>query len=125
MELLQGWSSWNPLGGDIDEVTIRKQADAMVSSGMKGAGFSYINIDDMWAEKERAPDGSLVPDKRKFPSGMANLSNYIHKHGLKFGLYSDVGTKTCGGQPGSYLHECQDAKQFGSWQVGTAAAEQG
>jgi alpha-galactosidase len=89
----------------------------MVSSGMAGAGYTYINIDDEWAELERSADGSLVADTRKFPSGMKNLSDYIHGKGLKFGLYTDVGVKTCGGQPGSYGHECQDAQQFAAWGV--------
>eukprot|EP00040_Diaphanoeca_grandis_P007402 m.40802 g.40802 ORF g.40802 m.40802 type:complete len:446 (-) comp18619_c0_seq1:54-1391(-) len=112
-----GWSSWNGMHADIDEVKIRAQVDAMVSTGMRDAGYVYINIDDMWAENYRAANGSLVPDKKKFPSGMFALSEYIHSHGLKFGLYTDVGTNTCGGQPGSFGYECVDANQFAAWGV--------
>ena len=63
------------------------------------------------------PAGDLVPNTRKFPSGMKALADYVHQRGLKLGLYTDVGTKTCGGQPGSYQHECQDAKLFAEWGV--------
>jgi|EP01046_Picozoa_sp_COSAG06_P053969 alpha-galactosidase len=93
------------------------QADAMVSSGMRDAGYVYINIDDLWAAKHRSANGSLVPDPAKFPSGFHALSAYIHGKGLKFGLYSDVGATTCGGQPGSFEHECADAQQFADWGV--------
>lgn len=110
-----GWSSWNSLGGNYNETTIMAQADAMVSSGMRDAGYVYINIDDLWASKQRSVNGSLVPDQAKFPSGFHALSAYIHSKSLKFGLYSDVGTTTCGGQPGSFEHECADAKQFQDW----------
>jgi alpha-galactosidase len=77
----------------------------------------YINVDDLWAAKERAPNGSLVPDPEKFPSGLHALSTYIHSLGLRFGLYTDVGLRTCGGQPGSFGHECLDAQQFADWGV--------
>ena len=76
------------MGGNIDEAKIRAAADGMVASGMRDAGYVYINIDDEWAEKERAPNGSLVPDRRKFPSGLRALSDYIHSRGLKFGAPS-------------------------------------
>ena len=106
-----GWSSWNPYHAGqmgLDEKGIRAQADAMVSSGMAAVGYSYINIDDLWANRSRGADGAILPS-HAFPSGMKALATYVHSKGLKFGLYSDVGTKTCGGQPGSFGHECADA----------------
>ena len=129
---------------------------------MRDAGFTYINVDDLWAEPDRDAAGNLVANQKKFPSGMKALAgkgiepgrahkepyrnpksrtrlpnlpfpdqrlpsstprpprvhtDYVHQRGLKFGLYSDVGTKTCGGQPGSFGHECQDAKLFAEWGV--------
>ena len=112
-----GWSSWNSLRGGINEALIRAQADAMVASGMRDAGYTYVNIDDLWAAKDRAANGSLVPDPAKFPSGMAALADYVHSKKLKLGLYTDVGSTTCGGQPGSYGFECQDAATFAAWGV--------
>ena len=78
-----GWSSWNAMGQDINEQRIKSAADAMVSSGMLAAGYTYINIDDMWAELSRDASGSLVASSHKFPSGMKHLADYIHTKGLK------------------------------------------
>lgn len=114
-----GWSSWNPYHAGVmglDETTIRAQADAMVSSGMAAAGYSYINIDDFWANHSRAANGSMIPS-HSFPSGMKNLADYVHSKGLRFGLYTDVGTTTCGGQPGAWGHECADAQTFADWGI--------
>lgn len=80
-----GWSTWNAYGPAITEQVIKDTADAMVSSGMKEAGYQYINIDDMWAEMERNENGTLVANKQKFPSGMKALGDYIHSKGLKVG----------------------------------------
>lgn len=80
-----GWSTWNAYGPAITEQAIKDTADAMVSSGMKEAGYQYINIDDMWAEMERNENGTLVANKQKFPSGMKALGDYIHSKGLKVG----------------------------------------
>ena len=77
---------------------------------MRDAGYTYINIDDFWSGGRDA-NGTLVATSA-FPSGMASLAAYVHSKGLKFGLYTDVGTKTCGGSPGSYGHECHDAMTF-------------
>ena len=114
-----GWSSWNPYHAGqmgLDEKGIRAQADAMVSSGMAAVGYAYINVDDLWANRSRGADGAILPS-HAFPSGMKALATYVHSKGLKFGLYSDVGTKTCGGQPGSFGHECADAATFADWGV--------
>eukprot|EP01046_Picozoa_sp_COSAG06_P019059 COSAG06_NODE_1346_length_9780_cov_44.066729_3_plen_203_part_00 len=111
-----GWSSWNPYHAGViglDEKTIRAQADAMAQH-LSAFGYSYINIDDFWAEHSRAANGSMVPSK-SFPSGMKNLADHVHSKGLLFGLYTDVGTATCGGQPGAWGHECADAQMFAEW----------
>ncbi|MGB0918417.1 MAG: glycoside hydrolase family 27 protein [Flavobacteriales bacterium] len=90
-----GWSSWNHFRIDIDEKIIRQQADAMVSSGMKDAGYSFINIDDGYFGG-RDENGNLLPHPTKFPSGMKSLADYMHSKGLKAGIYSDAGENTCG-----------------------------
>ncbi|HEU4520747.1 MAG TPA: glycoside hydrolase family 27 protein [Thermoanaerobaculia bacterium] len=111
-----GWNSWNHFGCNVDEALIRETADAMVASGMKDAGYQYINIDDCW-HGERDALGFIQPDAKRFPSGMKALGDYIHSKGLKFGIYSDAGWKTCGGRPGSRGFEQQDAKTYASWGV--------
>lgn len=111
-----GWNSWNKYGCNIDEALVRRQADAMVASGMKDAGYRYIVIDDCW-QKGRDADGNIVADPERFPSGIKALADYVHSKGLKFGLYSDAGALTCGGRPGSAGHEFQDARQYARWGV--------
>jgi alpha-galactosidase len=111
-----GWNSWNKFGCNISEDIVRQVADAMVSSGMKDAGFQYVIIDDCW-QTSRDKDGNIVLDSTKFPSGMKVLGDYVHSKGLKFGIYSDAGTKTCGGRPGSRGYEFQDARQYAAWGV--------
>ncbi len=110
-----GWNSWNRFGCDVSEQLIKDAADALVTSGMKDAGYQYIVIDDCW-QSARAADGTIVVDPR-FPSGIKALADYVHSKGLKFGLYSDAGTKTCQGRPGSLGHEAQDARTYASWGV--------
>jgi len=109
-----GWNSWNNFGCNVDEKLIRETADAIVASGMKAAGYEYVVIDDCW-QGERDSLGFIRPDPKRFPSGMKALGDYIHSKGLKFGIYSDVGAKTCGGRPGSRGYEYQDAKTYASW----------
>jgi len=111
-----GWNSWNKFACDITEDTVRKTADAMVSSGMRDAGYEYVVIDDCWHGKRDA-DGFIQADPQKFPSGIKALSDYIHARGLKFGIYSDAGRMTCGKRPGSQGHEYQDAIQYARWGV--------
>lgn len=111
-----GWNSWNTYACNINEATVRAQADAMVSSGLKAAGYRYIVIDDCW-HGARDAAGNIQPDVKRFPSGIAALAAYIHAKGLKFGIYSDAGEKTCGGRPGSWGHEYQDAQQYAAWGV--------
>jgi alpha-galactosidase len=111
-----GWNSWNKFGCDVDETLIRRMADAMVASGMKDAGYDYVVIDDCW-HGERDARGDIQPDPKRFPSGMKALGDYIHSRGLKFGIYSDAGLKTCAGRPGSRGYEFQDARQYAAWGV--------
>ena len=111
-----GWSSWNKFQGNINEDIIKGIADAMVSSGLRDAGYTYINIDDCW-HGQRDADGIIQPDPKHFPSGMKALADYVHARGLKLGIYSDAGTETCAGRPGSLGHEYQDALQYARWEV--------
>jgi alpha-galactosidase len=112
-----GWNSWNVFGKDINEQVLRETADAMVSSGLRDAGFTYLVIDDLWEGDRDSTTGQLQENKKKFPSGIKALADYVHSKGLKFGIYSDAGTKTCGGMPGSYGFEEKDAKLFADWGV--------
>ncbi len=114
-----GWSSWNHYGcSGLNENVIEQQASAMASSGMKAAGYTYINLDDCWMASSRDASGNLVPDPTNFPSGMPALVSYVHNLGLKIGLYEDVGAQTCDdGRPGSYGHYQQDANTFAAWGI--------
>ena len=112
-----GWNSWNTFGDRIDEQMIMEMADAMVSTGLKEAGYEYLVIDDCWSEKKRDRNGRLVADHVKFPHGMKYVADYVHGKGLKFGMYSCAGNLTCAGYPGSYEHEFTDAETFASWDV--------
>ncbi|MGC1489845.1 MAG: glycoside hydrolase family 27 protein [Candidatus Acidiferrum sp.] len=107
-----GWNSWNHFAGKIDDSTVRAQADAMVSSGMRDAGYIYINIDDTW-QGERDAQGVIHANSR-FPD-MKALADYVHSKGLKLGIYSSPGPKTCADFAGSYGHEEQDAQTYASW----------
>jgi len=111
-----GWNSWNKFGCNVSEQLIRETADALVSSGMKDAGYQYVNIDDCW-HGERDARGFIQVNAQRFPSGMKALADYVHARGLKLGLYSDAGWKTCGGRPGSRGHEYQDALTYAQWGV--------
>ncbi len=107
-----GWSSWNHFADRVDDRVIRETADAMVASGLAAAGYQYINIDDAWAAGRNAA-GEIVPNG-KFPD-MKALADYVHARGLKIGIYSSPGPRTCGGYEGSYGHEEQDARTFAAW----------
>ena len=107
-----GWNSWNTFGENISEALIRETADAMVETGLRDAGYEYLVIDDCWSLRERDENGSLVADPKKFPNGMKAVADYVHSKGLKFGMYSCCGVKTCAGYPGSWGHEFDDAKYF-------------
>jgi alpha-galactosidase len=109
-----GWNSWNKFQGRVSDTVVREIADAMVSSGMRDAGYVYLNIDDTW-EGVRDAQGVLQPN-HKFPD-MKALADYVHSKGLKLGIYSSPGPATCAGYPGSYGHEEQDAKTWASWGI--------
>jgi alpha-galactosidase len=111
-----GWNSWNHFACDVSEDMIREMADAMVKTGMKDAGYEYINIDDCWHGK-RDSLGFIHPDPVRFPNGMKALADYVHSKGLKLGIYSDAGWQTCGGHPGSRGFEYQDAQQYAKWGI--------
>jgi len=111
-----GWNSWNKFACNVSEELIHETADAMVSSGMKDAGYEYVVIDDCW-QVSRDSLGFIVADPKKFPSGIKALANYIHSKGLKFGIYSCAGAQTCGGRPASRGHEYQDAISYAKWGV--------
>jgi alpha-galactosidase len=113
-----GWNSWNTFGHNINEAVVRETADALVSSGLKDCGYEYIVIDDCWSVKDgRDGNGDLMADPLKFPHGIKALADYVHELGFKIGIYSDAAGKTCGGYPGSYLFEEQDAKLWASWGI--------
>ncbi|MBL7187986.1 MAG: NPCBM/NEW2 domain-containing protein [Phycisphaerae bacterium] len=112
-----GWNSWNAFEADIDEQKIRQIADAMVDSGMRDAGYTYLVLDDGWMAANRDGEGNLVADPNKFPSGMKAIGDYIHSKGLKFGIYEDRGHSTCQQLPGSFKHEQADMSIFASWGV--------
>jgi alpha-galactosidase len=112
-----GWASWNHFFCDYDEKTIREQAAALVSTGMRDAGYRYVLIQECIA-RERDAQGNLIADSVRFPNGMPALTAYIHSLGLKAGIYTDVGLHTCFAKPryqGSYGHEQQDADTFAAW----------
>lgn len=111
-----GWNSWNKFACNIDETIIRGVADAMVETGMRDAGYIYLNLDDCW-HGQRDSLGFIQADPVKFPSGIKALADYVHARGLKLGIYSDAGRKTCGGRPGSFGHEYQDALQYARWGI--------
>ena len=109
-----GWNSWNHFAGRVDDATVRAAADALVSTGMKDAGYIYVNIDDTW-EGQRDAQGRIQTNK-KFPD-MKALADYVHSKGLKLGIYSSPGPKTCAGYEGSYGHEQQDAQSYADWGI--------
>src|ERR1700691_3779108 len=109
-----GWNSWNFFAGRVTDKDIRAAADELVATGMKDAGYVYINIDDTWGG-ERDADGVLHTNA-KFPD-MKALADYVHSKGLRLGIYSSPGPKTCAGYAASLDHETQDAQLYASWGV--------
>ena len=109
-----GWNSWNHFADKVTDADVRAAADALVATGMRDAGYVYVNVDDTW-EGQRDEQGNIHPND-KFPD-MKSLGDYIHSRGLKFGIYSSPGPKTCAEYEGSYGHEEQDAATYASWGV--------
>ncbi|MFE2427485.1 glycoside hydrolase family 27 protein [Streptomyces sp. NPDC059373] len=112
-----GWNDWNAFGCNVSEQLVEQTADYLVSSGLKAAGYQYVNIDDCWMTSARNSAGALVPDPAKFPNGISGTAAYVHGKGLKLGIYESAGTATCAGYPGSLNHEQQDANSFAAWGV--------
>ena len=111
-----GWSSWNHFGGSVSDALLRECADAIVSSGLAAAGYSYVNLDDGWAQG-RFANGTIYPDPSLFPNGIKAVVDYIHSKGLKFGIYTARGSTTCLGRPGSDSYEALDAQTYADWGV--------
>lgn len=111
-----GWNSWNTFGAEINAQILLETIEAFGSSGLKQAGYEFVVIDDFWQADERI-NGRLAWDPRKFPQGIKPIAEKLHEHGLKFGMYSCAGTRTCGGKPGSYGFEEIDAQTFAEWGV--------
>jgi alpha-galactosidase len=109
-----GWNSWNVWGTSVDDAKVRAAADWLEKSGLAAHGYQYINIDDAW-EGARDADGRIQTNE-KFPD-MKALADYVHSKGLKLGIYSSPGPKTCAGYEGSYEHEQQDAKSYAAWGI--------
>ncbi|GAA3450926.1 NPCBM/NEW2 domain-containing protein [Dactylosporangium matsuzakiense] len=114
---VMGWNSWNRFGCNIDENLIKATADAMVSTGLRDSGYTYVDIDDCWMAATRDSQGRLQPDPVRFPGGIAAIATYVHARGLKLGIYSSAGTATCQGLPASLDHEVTDAQTWASWGV--------
>ncbi|MFE9405790.1 NPCBM/NEW2 domain-containing protein [Streptomyces sp. NPDC006530] len=116
-----GFNNWNSTHcrAEFNEAMVEGIADAFISRGLKDVGYTYVNIDDCWALPNRDASGNLVPDPVRFPHGIKAVADYVHAKGLKFGLYSSAGTKTCDTQgfPGGLGHEQQDANLWASWGV--------
>ena len=113
-----GFNTWNTFGDKINEALLRESADAMVDQGLKDAGYEYVVIDDCWSQYRRDPvTEKLLADPVKFPHGMKAVGDYIHSKGLKFGMYSCDGVRTCGDYPGSFDHEFLDAETFAEFGV--------
>ncbi len=111
-----GWNSWNHFGCDVSAQLIKETADAMAANGLRDAGYQYVVIDDCW-QVARDSRGRLVADTARFPGGMKPLADYVHARGLKFGIYTDAGRRTCQGRPGTYGFEELDARTFAEWGV--------
>jgi alpha-galactosidase len=111
-----GWNSWNHFACNVSEALIEETADAMVASGMRDAGYKYVVIDDCW-QVSRDASGTIVADPQRFPHGIKALADYVHSKGLKFGIYTDAGTKTCQGRPGTLGFEERDAQTYARWGV--------
>ncbi|XP_014678061.1 PREDICTED: alpha-N-acetylgalactosaminidase-like [Priapulus caudatus] len=122
-----GWLAWERFRCEVDcdedpyncisESLFMDMADVLVSDGYKDAGYTYVNVDDCYMEKNRDSQGRLVADHNRFPSGMEKLGKYLHSKGLKYGMYESVGDKTCMNYPGSWQHISKDVRSFTSWKI--------
>jgi alpha-galactosidase len=111
-----GWNDWNSFGCEVSEDLVLGSAKKLVDLGLKELGYEYVVLDDCWSAG-RDSDGKLIVDEEKFPNGMKHLSDKLHDMGLKYGMYSSAGTKTCAGYEGSLDYEEEDAQSFADWGV--------
>lgn len=114
---VMGFNDWNAFGCDVSAKLIEQTADAMLASGMRAAGYAYVDIDDCWMAKHRSASGHLVADPHKFPGGIRPVADYVHARGFKLGIYESAGRETCAHFPGSLGHEKTDAADFAAWRV--------
>jgi len=112
-----GFNTWNLYHCSVDATILTETATAMVNTGLKDAGYTYVNSDDCWMSFNRSADGSQVADPTKFPGGFKAVADFIHNLGMKSGLYTAKGPNTCQKRAASCLHEAQDAKQWAAWGV--------
>eukprot|EP00547_Thalassionema_nitzschioides_P000602 CAMPEP_0194212912 /NCGR_PEP_ID=MMETSP0156-20130528/13084_1 /TAXON_ID=33649 /ORGANISM="Thalassionema nitzschioides, Strain L26-B" /LENGTH=413 /DNA_ID=CAMNT_0038940817 /DNA_START=94 /DNA_END=1335 /DNA_ORIENTATION=+ len=112
-----GWNSWNAFHCDVDELKVKLAVEVMLGNGLVQLGYNYMNLDDCWMSPNRTSDGRYQADPDKFPSGIPALVKEVHKAGMKFGLYTSAGTKTCQKLPGSLDNEEIDAETFAAWGV--------
>ncbi|AGP59984.1 alpha-galactosidase [Streptomyces rapamycinicus NRRL 5491] len=116
-----GFNNWNSTHcrAEFNEAMVKGIADIFVAKGLKDAGYQYVNLDDCWALPQRDANGKLVPDPVRFPNGIKAVADYVHSKGLKIGIYTSAGTKTCNsaGFPGGLGHEKSDAQQFADWGI--------
>jgi hypothetical protein len=110
-----GWNSWNCWGPSVTDAKVRSSAQALIDKGLIDYGWTYINVDDFWESAERLPDGRIGSNSN-FPS-MKALGDYLHANGLKYGIYSSPGSRTCGGCLGSLGYEALDARSYADWGV--------
>ncbi|MFJ7198938.1 MULTISPECIES: NPCBM/NEW2 domain-containing protein [unclassified Streptomyces] len=116
-----GFNNWNSTHcrAEFDESMVKGIADIFVEKGLKDAGYTYVNLDDCWAKPQRNAEGKLEADPQRFPNGIREVADYVHSKGLKIGIYTSAGTKTCDsvGLPGALGHEYSDAQQFAEWGI--------
>ncbi|MFF2964350.1 NPCBM/NEW2 domain-containing protein [Streptomyces sp. NPDC057963] len=116
-----GFNNWNSTHcrAEFNESMVKGIADIFVEKGLKDAGYQYVNLDDCWAKPQRNADGELEADPKRFPNGIKAVADYVHSKGLKIGIYTSAGTKTCDsvGLPGALGHEYSDARQFADWGI--------
>ncbi|MEU9321336.1 NPCBM/NEW2 domain-containing protein [Streptomyces sp. NPDC048295] len=116
-----GFNNWNSTHcrAEFDESMVKGIADIFVEKGLKDAGYTYVNLDDCWAKPQRNAEGKLEADPQRFPNGIKEVADYVHSKGLKIGIYTSAGTKTCDsvGLPGALGHEYSDAQQFADWGI--------
>lgn len=112
-----GWLSWNVVQGDISEAVVKTATDNMISSGLRDAGYNCVLMDDLWHGTRAEGTNKPRPNADRFPNGLKPVADYVHEHGMKFGLYTDAANHTCAGAFGSYGYETIDAKQYAEWEI--------